>query len=328
MMRVSEPGDIGRVLRFAGRLGHQASLSAARLRDLADVVRALAISLVLDAHGGWISVRELGDGCGPGLEVVAFDRCTCSEAEQASEPWPHLESQLHALGALGAAVSVEPTPGGGTAVWTRIAELPAGPRAGDLAMNGRTTGGTSGGTSGGSGTATLDVTGLLQAPPGEVYAGWTAARHGDRLGILICETPPDGSLRAVAHELLRTPPGPTPETLFEAQRQLLSRFLRPLGELAAALIEVDLAARTVRTVGSGGIALRVVLDGKTADGPDLRWDRSLSVLAHTAGIRPSPEEFAATAPAALRCATLMREYREPTPTACVAAALVETPAAT
>ncbi|GAB4014001.1 hypothetical protein GCM10028772_43880 [Nocardioides ultimimeridianus] len=313
MMRISEPGDIGRLLRYAGRLGHQASLGAARLRDLADVVRSLAISLVLDSHGGWVSVRELGGACGPGLEVLAFDRPTGDPADDAPwrEPgsWPHLHSQLDDLGELGGAVRVAPTPGGGTAVWTRIhdrADVPPPAVAGPA--------------------VSLDVTGLLQAPAGEMYAGWSAARHRDRLRILMCEAPPDASAATLA--LLRTALGPEPKELWAAHRHLLAEFARPLGEGAATLVEVDLAERTARTLASRGIATRLVADGTpvgageaTGEGA-VHWERSLSLLAHTAGIR-CPEDYLPTAPAALSCATLMREHREPTPAACVVAAHFE-----
>lgn len=307
MMRVSEPGDIGRVLRFAGRLGHQASLGAAGLRDVADVVRALAISLVLDAHGGWISVRALGRGCGPGVEVLAFDRPTDLGTPK-PDPWPHLHAQLQQLGDLGSAVRVEHTPGGGTAVWTRITEGSDDSPTVDASA--------------------LDVTGLLQAPPGDVHAGWSAVRDGERLGILVCEAPPGGPSASAAHELLRTPAHATPETLWEAHHRLLDRFVQPLGEGAAAFIEVDLANRTVRTLGSG-MALTVVADGEpvSQDGTT-RWDRSLSLLVHTAGIRPRGAVLDGTAPAALSVATLMREHREPTATACVVAARVEAPGET
>ncbi|GAB3855174.1 hypothetical protein GCM10028801_10280 [Nocardioides maradonensis] len=306
MMRISEPGDIGRVLRFAGRLGHQASLGAAGLRDVADVVRALAISLVLDAHGGWISVRELGRGCGPGVEVLAFDRPGSAETPS-PEPWPHLHSQLESLGALGAAVRVEHTLGGGTAVWARITE-----RSDDDPRP--------------AGMPTLDVAGLIQAPPGDVRAGWSAARYGDRLGILICEAPPDSRSAAATQELLRAPSRTTPDDLWEAHGQLLGRFVQPLGDGAAALVDIDLAQHTVRATGSGSVALTVLVDGHPASGEDTaHWERSLSLLAHTAGIRPGAAGLDDTAPAALSVATLMREHREPTATACVVAARIVAP---
>ncbi|HJQ04768.1 MAG TPA: hypothetical protein VJ872_04960 [Nocardioides sp.] len=293
MMRVSEPGDIGRVLRFAGRLGHQASLGAAGLRDVADVVRALAISLVLDAHGGWISVRALG--CGAGVEVVAFDRPTDDPRRPKPDPWPHLHAQLEQLGALGSAVRVERTPGGGTAVWTRIAEP-------------------SDGATGIGGCPVLEVTGLIQAPPGDVHAGWSAVRHGDRLRIVICEATPGGPSAGATEQLLREP-----------HCHLLDRFVRPLGEGAAALVDVDLANRTIRTIGSG-TSLTVVVDGETVPVEGTTgWERSVSLLAHTAGIRSDADGFAVSAPAALGVATLMREHREPTATACVVAARIEAP---
>lgn len=313
MMRISEPGDIGRLLRYAGRLGHQASLGAARLRDLADVVRSLAISLVLDSHGGWVSVRELGGACGPGLEVLAFDRPTGDPDvdRPAREPgsWPHLHSQLDDLGELGGTVRVAPTPGGGTAVWTRIHDRQDGSTGTLLGPAIR-----------------LDVTGLLQAPAGEAYAGWSAARHRDRVRVLVAEAPPEAS--AATHALLRTTLGPAPEDLWAAHRHLLAEFAHPLGEGAATLVEVDLAERTVRTLASQGIAMRLVADGApvaAGEAPGERvvhWERSLSLVAHTAGIR-CPEDYLPAAPAALSCATLMREHREPTPTACVVAAHFE-----
>lgn len=318
MVRVAEPRDIGRVLRYAGRVAHDASLSAARMRDVADVVRTLAISLVLDACGGWIGLHDLGTLGGPGLEVVAFDRHCAHSSEATPHEWHHLRSQLHRLGHLGAAVVSRRTPKGGTALWARISEDP-GPAVRAAA-------------------AAPEVSGLLQAPPGEPRAGWSAFLTEHRLGITIYDAPGDAPVPATAtRRLLRT----HRSAALDGRSATLRHVLEGLGDVSAAVIDIDLRNRVVHAATAGSIALTLVADGEracprdpAADGPALRerssrWDHSLTLVAHTAGIAHSEDRHVSGIDGpglALDCAALMRDAREQTPTACVVAARVLGPA--
>jgi hypothetical protein len=281
------------------------------MHDLADVVRTLAVSLVLDACGGWIGLQALGTVGSPGLEVVAFDRrCAHTECdERGGHDWPHLRSQLQLLGHLGAAVKTRRTPRGGTALWTRIDDgLPGAAAACATAP---------------------DVSGLLQAPPGDARAGWMARRQDGHLGIVVCEAAADAPVPvAAAQRLLHTTAAAGMEGHFAQLGHLADD-----GSVSAVVLDVDLANRAVRAERVGRIGLTLLPDGvggrppvREADGAGERetsvhWERTLTIVAHTAGIG-RVTELPTTTPVALTCADLMRDERTDTPTACVVAARV------
>lgn len=319
MQRLAHPEDVGHALRLAGRIGRQAGLSAARLRDLADIVRAMTIGLALDKAGGWIGVRQLSIASGPGVEVVAFDRVEYGDDGSVIPPGPwvtRLRSDLDRLGGLGLSVMTGATAAGGTAVWARVLDVP--PR-------------------NGGGRMIVDASGLLQAPVAREQwdTGWSARTSRDHIGMVVAEDGLKGLTQATVDAAeIDEMDGTRGAAALERGRRILSG----LSDASGALIDIDLAQHVAHIAWSGGIGVTAAVDGGPApvgtpeappDGPvrelTLHWERTLSLVLHTSGIRSVPD----LAPSedrhpALTCATLMRDHRTEAAVACVAAARIRT----
>jgi hypothetical protein len=189
------------------------------------------------------------------------------------------------------------------------------------------------------------VTGLVAAADDAGGAhGWRAWHGPTSLGILVCAAVGGGPQGAqLLERALSFPAVTTPR----ATLRVLHGMLAGTAGVAAAAIEVDLAARTARAASVGDVVVDLLADGVRTVAPARRgvvgvgsrppglrgdevtvgWSRGLSVVVHTAGIEG--DGWTATGGAgahpALLCARLMQEHRTAAEDACVVAVRVGLP---
>ena len=263
---VGDPSAVGKARRVAADLARRAGLAEADRGRVAIVVTEAATNLVKHAGRGDLFLRRLEYRGTGGVAMLALDRGPgiANVGAALRDGFSSAGTAGHGLGAiarLSTAWDVYSTPGGGAAVFARIAPPAAAEERG------------------------LAVGGLAVPCPGEDVSGdaWSASERDGRTAVLVADGLGHG---APAAEAARAAVGLFGAHADESPAALVARIhagLQATRGAAVAVAEVDPRRRLVRFAGIGNIGAAILADGAT---------RRLVSQHGTAGHgRPSIREF-------------------------------------
>lgn len=243
---LDDASAVGSARRAAERLADQLGLPTGRVAEVGLAVTEIATNVHCHAGGGALLLRALRTAATAALEVVAIDAGPGIADLAAARRDGHstrgtLGVGLGSIERLADAVDISSEPGRGTVLIVRFdADRRSAPGLDDKVH---------------------PAAGITRALSGEAVCGdaYAVRSAGSRLSLMICDGSGHGPLAAAAsREAVRAFSDPGESASPETALRRIHRTLAGTRGGAAAVAELDLAARSVRFCGVGNIAGAVV----------------------------------------------------------------------